>query len=1139
MESSHLQLGGNLKQTTPRRSPSSISLQDLWSATREGSIPGVDSALVTLKKNGGNIDTKNTFGSTALHIAVWRNHVPIVRRLLAAGADPNVRDGESGWSSLHRALHFGHLAVAGVLIEAGASLTLEDSKAQTPIDLLSGPVQQVLSNKENNAGSTDLFSWGNGANYQLGTGNTDIQKLPYKVEALQGLLVKEISAAKFHSVAVTALGELYTWGFGRGGRLGHPDFDIHSGQAAVITPRQVFSGLGQRRVVVVGAAKHHSIVATVGGEVFTWGSNREGQLGYTSVDTQATPRRVSSLKTRVIAVAAANKHSAAVTESGEVYTWGCNKEGQLGYGTSNSASNYVPRAVDSLKGQCLVAVSAAKYHTVVLNSDGEVFTWGYKMVSPRRVMIQRNTKKSGNMPLKFHCKKRLHVVKIAAGMTHSTVLSDDGSLFYWVSSDPNLHCQQLYSMTSSNVVSVSAGKYWTAIATSTGDVYAWDGHKYKGDAPVLQRIHGIKHVTSVSVGETHFLAVSTNYIPKYTPKRFEEIHTATKEHCEEDEIEDDDATSNDCQNGSKGGECGSDKLEKIVPSLKDLCQKVAAEFLVEPKNVVQLLDIADTLEAEDLRIHCEDLVLRNLDYILTISPIAFANVSPELLSKLEKSLDSKSSEPWSYRHLPTLTATFPAIIDSEEDDGEIGFPMLRNVTSAETVDQSSCERISGDGFLRQTSAADRAMAKEVRAIRKKLQQIEMLEMKQSNGYLLDEQQKEKVQTKYSLQNTLAYLETGVAVESNEELGIVSTKTTLLDGKASVENGSRNRQRKGKKKGNKFSQKQCGDLLDASKCEVPVKGGPRKTQEGLNPLKGFESDDYPVYDGGKDDDVKFGDSNISSSLQKENLVDCNDYGSDKKASIATSSDHDSELNVATKKSLKKKSKKGGLSVFLSGALDDAPKVAVQAPSPPKVEGPAWGGARITKDPTSLLEIQGEQILESNIPLTTESSRGLLKCVGKGKSSEYEAIKKSKGLADVYEMSINEPETDHIRIPRSQLVQVSSPIAVAPSKVTSAMDVEKSTPPWAGTSPLMSRSSLKEIQMQQVKQKTMSSVDLFAASGSSSKLDPSLNVVKDSACRWFKPEVSTPSPIRCIQIEEKAMKDLRRLYKNVKLVKKDTT
>jgi hypothetical protein len=49
-------------------------------------------------------------------------------------------------------------------------------------------------------------------------------------------------------------------------------------------------------------------------------------------------------------------------------------------------------------------------------------------------------------------------------------------------------------------------------------------------------------------------------------------------------------------------------------------------------------------------------------------------------------------------------------------------------------------------MLQQTSAAYRAMAKEVRAIRKKLQQIEMLEMKQSNDYLLDEQQKAKVQT---------------------------------------------------------------------------------------------------------------------------------------------------------------------------------------------------------------------------------------------------------------------------------------------------------------------------------------------------------------------------------------------------------
>lgn len=107
----------------------------------------------------------------------------------------------------------------------------------------------------------------------------------------------------------------------------------------------------------------------------------EGQLGYTSVDTQPTPRRVSSLKSRIVAVAAANKHTAVVSEAGEVFTWGCNREGQLGYGTSNSASNYTPRIVESLKGKVFKGVATAKCHTIVLRADGEVIIGRYMLLS--------------------------------------------------------------------------------------------------------------------------------------------------------------------------------------------------------------------------------------------------------------------------------------------------------------------------------------------------------------------------------------------------------------------------------------------------------------------------------------------------------------------------------------------------------------------------------------------------------------------------------------------------------------------------------------------------------------------------------------------------------------------------------------
>ena len=81
-----------------------------------------------------------------------------------------------------------------------------------------------------------------------------------------------------------------TDGSGRLRRAGHPDFDIYSGESAAIVPRLV-AGLAKRVVVGVAAAKHHTAAVTDAGEVWTWGSNRDGRLGYPAVDTQPTPRR--------------------------------------------------------------------------------------------------------------------------------------------------------------------------------------------------------------------------------------------------------------------------------------------------------------------------------------------------------------------------------------------------------------------------------------------------------------------------------------------------------------------------------------------------------------------------------------------------------------------------------------------------------------------------------------------------------------------------------------------------------------------------------------------------------------------------------------------------------------------------------
>jgi hypothetical protein len=95
---------------------------------------GLDAVVERLLEEGADKDLPGSrFGGTALHGAVLRCHVPVIKRLLRAGAAPSRAD-FNGVTPLHTAAANGHAGPIELLLEYGASVTVKDRGGETPMN---------------------------------------------------------------------------------------------------------------------------------------------------------------------------------------------------------------------------------------------------------------------------------------------------------------------------------------------------------------------------------------------------------------------------------------------------------------------------------------------------------------------------------------------------------------------------------------------------------------------------------------------------------------------------------------------------------------------------------------------------------------------------------------------------------------------------------------------------------------------------------------------------------------------------------------------------------------------------------------------------------------------------------------------
>lgn len=140
---------------------------------------------------------------------------------------------------------------------------------------------------------------------------------PRVIEALRGKGVVDISCGGSHSASITSAGELYSWGKGRYGRLGHGDTGDQ------LLPKLVEALRGNRVVdVACGSGDAQTLCLTDDDCVWSWGDGDYGKLGRGGSDGCKIPMRIEALLgVGVCKVECGSQFSVALTKSGAVYTW--------------------------------------------------------------------------------------------------------------------------------------------------------------------------------------------------------------------------------------------------------------------------------------------------------------------------------------------------------------------------------------------------------------------------------------------------------------------------------------------------------------------------------------------------------------------------------------------------------------------------------------------------------------------------------------------------------------------------------------------------------------------------------------------------------------------------------------------------
>lgn len=231
----------------------------------------------------------------------------------------------------------------------------------------------------------DLYVCGTGQNGRLGQGNTDNINIPTKVDL--DFKVKTSHCGSIHQIVLSEDNKLYS--------CGQNIYNGHNGEDDQLTFKQIEKLKHINfQMVSIGPGGYHTLALTKLGRLYSWGHNRVGQLGFgnttgslvldDSDHVHLEPKLVPDVyKLNIIHISAGWGHSAIVTDKGKLYMCGRNSLGQLGINpkyckTNKVGQKYISRFtnIEHLSNLFVKKVICGGEHTMVITRDNNMHLFG-------------------------------------------------------------------------------------------------------------------------------------------------------------------------------------------------------------------------------------------------------------------------------------------------------------------------------------------------------------------------------------------------------------------------------------------------------------------------------------------------------------------------------------------------------------------------------------------------------------------------------------------------------------------------------------------------------------------------------------------------------------------------------------------